>query len=124
MKSTPRPVTRVSELTDRKPVVTTVGDIEVVLVRLGDEVCALQGRCPHRGASLACAEVEGRSLICKEHGWDFLIESGASQYVPGELLARFSVQIEGDAVHLDEDELRAWQADYAPLFDGDWRLDL
>ncbi len=121
-----RPITvaKLSQLADRKPKLVTVADVDVLLVRLDDEVCALHGRCPHRGASLERAKIEGRSLVCAEHGWDFLIESGSSEHVQGELLTRFSVRVDDGGVVLDEDEIRSWQADSPAMFQGDWLLGL
>jgi nitrite reductase/ring-hydroxylating ferredoxin subunit len=122
----PIAVAKPSQLEQRKPTLVKVGDVGVVLVRLEDEVCALQGRCPHRGASLACAHVEGRSLICAEHGWDFSIETGVSRYVSGELLTRFRVRVDdhNDVIFIDKAELDDWAMNNSSIFEEEWLLGL
>ncbi len=40
-----------------------------------------EAQCPHRGASLVSACVEGRRLVCCYHGWEF-DSSGACRRVP------------------------------------------
>ncbi len=120
----PTEIAKLTELADRKPRLFTVGGVDILVVRIDDDVCALHGRCPHRGASLENAKIEGRSLVCGEHGWDFLIQSGASEHVDGELLARFSVELDGDRILLDADEIERWQSKSPPMFEGDWLLGL
>jgi 5,5'-dehydrodivanillate O-demethylase len=62
--------------------VAELAEFPVLKVRLLGEDLALyrdelggyglvQERCPHRGASLACAMVDGESIVCAYHGWKY-----------------------------------------------------
>jgi len=46
--------------------------VDLALYRTEDGTIGLVAeRCPHRGASLACAMTEGSSIVCAYHGWAF-----------------------------------------------------
>src|SRR5262245_51354255 len=42
-----------SDLADRTPAYALVGNVDLVVIRRGDDVSVLYGRCLHRGALLA-----------------------------------------------------------------------
>ncbi len=62
----------------------------LIVVRLGDEVFALDQRCSHAGASLLTGQILGRSVECRAHGCRFDLASGrlvedSSNTAPGRL---------------------------------------
>ena len=67
-----------SQLEDRVPSYGQVADVDLVIVRIDQDVTVLYGRCLHRGALLADGHVEGQNLICGVHGWDFRLDTGVS----------------------------------------------
>ncbi len=119
-------VARWSELADREPTYALVADVDLVVVRYGDEVSVLYGRCLHRGALLADGRVEGDNLICSVHNWDYRVDTGVSEYQNEEALQRFSswVDEEQDAVLVDEEEIRAWAQDHPQPYKRDEYLGL
>ena len=98
-----------SALPDRVPSRAQVGEIELVIVRLGEEVSVLYGRCTHRNALLAEGRIEGEMLVCEAHGWDYHCRTGASPVDPEESLARFEPWIEDDGVWVDGAAVRRWR---------------
>jgi glutamate synthase domain-containing protein 2/nitrite reductase/ring-hydroxylating ferredoxin subunit len=102
-----------SDLDDREPAHARVEDVDLVVIRDGEEVSVLYGRCLHRGVLLADGHVEGQNLICGVHGWDYRFDTGVSEYDNSEKLAKFEAAIdhENDAVYVDGAEIRAWAAD-------------
>lgn len=96
-------------LEDRKPAYAIAGEVDLVVVREGESVHVLYGRCLHRGALLADGFVRGRNLICPLHNWDYRLESGVSAYDNGHALQRFSAWVEGGEVVVDADEIGAWE---------------
>jgi glutamate synthase domain-containing protein 2 len=109
-KQTKVPVAKWSELGDREPAYGLVADVDLVVVRYDSEVSVLYGRCLHRGALMADARVEGDNLICGLHGWDYRYDTGVSSYNNVEVLPKFRawIDLEADAVLVDEAEIRAW----------------
>lgn len=103
----PVTIAHLDELPDREPVgVALMGD-ELVLVRDGDRVSVLSGRCLHRGARLADGKVVGDDLICSLHGWDYRIETGISAYDHAQCLHRYAVAVVEGAVVVDAQEVKA-----------------
>ena len=101
-------VAKWSELGDREPAYALVADVDLVVIRYGEAVSVLYGRCLHRGALMSDGRVDGDNLICGLHGWDYRVDSGISAYNNAEALHKFDAWVDGDAVFVDENEIRAW----------------
>jgi 3-phenylpropionate/trans-cinnamate dioxygenase ferredoxin subunit len=50
---------------------------DVMLVRLGEDIFALEDACNHAGASLAEGPIRGCTIACPLHGYVFDLKSGA-----------------------------------------------
>lgn len=103
------PVASWSELGDKAPSYALVENVDLVVIRYGDAVSVLYGRCLHRGALLADGFVSGEDLICGVHRWDYRYRTGVSAYNNDEALKLFSSWIEDDKVWVDADEVAAWE---------------
>jgi methylamine---glutamate N-methyltransferase subunit C len=106
-----------SDLEQKSPVHKLVNNLDLVVIRYGDEVSVLYGRCLHRGALMADGFVEGNNLICGLHGWDYRIDTGVSEYNNKEVLHKFKSTIIGDWVYIDEDEVNNYVSEYPQPFD-------
>jgi nitrite reductase (NADH) small subunit/3-phenylpropionate/trans-cinnamate dioxygenase ferredoxin subunit len=73
----------------------------VALIRVADQVYAIDDRCPHRGGSLSRGSVDGTVVICPSHGWRFDVTTGQCVGRPGVGPRRYSVRIEGDDVMIE-----------------------
>ncbi|MEP3889500.1 MAG: glutamate synthase-related protein [Hellea sp.] len=107
------------KLEDREPVGALVANVDLVIVRYEDNVSVLYGRCLHRGALLEDGHVEGNSLICGVHNWDFRIDTGVSEYNNKEKLHKFNSWVDGGHVYVDEAEVEVWQHDNPQPFNRD-----
>ncbi len=75
----------VRELDDIEPGTARKVDIAgraIALIRIGDDVYALDDRCTHEDVLLADGEVHGRQLECWKHGSTFSVDTGAPQCLP------------------------------------------
>ena len=76
----------VAALPEGKPTVRTVGDVRVLLYRLGDEVTAMIERCGHQGGPLGEGDVEGTGadacVVCPWHGSVFRLQDGLVVHGP------------------------------------------
>ncbi len=93
-----------------KPIQITVGDDHIVLVRLGDEVHAMNDVCPHRGAFIGSGPLDGTVLTCPWHEWSFDITTGECLTNPNACQAKFPVILEGGIVFVDLPEATAYSA--------------
>jgi glutamate synthase domain-containing protein 2 len=105
-----------SSLEEKQPTHHFVNGLDLVVIRYGDEASVLYGRCLHRGALLSDGYIDGHNLMCGLHGWDYRYDTGVSEYNNQEALHKFSHTIEGDDLHIDEDEINAYLTEYPQPF--------
>jgi nitrite reductase/ring-hydroxylating ferredoxin subunit len=91
-------VAKWADLKDRTPAYALCANVDLVVIRYGDAVSVLYGRCLHRGALLADGHVDGDNLICGLHNWDYRIDTGVSEYANDEVLKKFAAWVEDGAV--------------------------
>ncbi|MCQ8239910.1 FAD-dependent oxidoreductase [Rhizosaccharibacter radicis] len=92
-------VATLSEIEDGGMKGVEIGDTSILLLRDGDVVRAVSGKCPHAGAPLADgARCQGR-IVCPWHKAMFSDDDGGLLEPPAlDALRRFPVQVVGDAV--------------------------
>ncbi len=61
-------------------------------------ISAIDGICPHQGGPLAEGIVEGTTVTCPWHGWQFDVRSGKTPLGPKIKQAVYEVRIEGQDV--------------------------
>jgi len=100
-----------SQLKDREPTYALVANVDLVIVKYDENVSVLYGRCLHRGALLSDGYISGKNLLCGVHFWDYKYDTGISAYNNEEQLKKFSswIDIENDAVYVDENEISEWE---------------
>ena len=94
-------------------------NVDLVIIRYGDEVSVLYGRCLHRGALLADGFVRGHNLICGLHNWDYRVDTGVSEYNNSEILYKFKSEIREGAVYVDAAEVREYHSEHPQPFQRD-----
>jgi glutamate synthase domain-containing protein 2 len=104
-------------LKENDPTHAFVENVDLVVVRYGDKVSVLYGRCLHRGALLSDGYVDGHNLICGVHNWDYRVDTGVSEYNNEEVLNKFTAEIIEGNVVVDKAEIRAWAEENPQPFD-------
>ncbi|HCI71915.1 MAG TPA: glutamate synthase, partial [Balneola sp.] len=100
----PKSILKWDDLEQLIPAYALVSNVDLVIVRYGDEVSVLFGRCHHRGALLADGHIDGENLICGVHGWDYRYKTGVSEYNNDESLHSFKSWVDEGQVWVDEEE--------------------
>jgi 3-phenylpropionate/trans-cinnamate dioxygenase ferredoxin component len=91
-----------AELEDGKPFAVTVQDVDVAVVRDGDDVYAIRDRCSHAEIPLSEGDVDGCLIECWLHGSSFDMRTGDPTSLPAfEPVAVYPVRLEGDDVLVD-----------------------
>jgi methylamine---glutamate N-methyltransferase subunit C len=67
---------KLNELKEKTPTHKLVNGLDLVLIKYGNNISVLYGRCLHRGALLSDGHIDGRNLICGAHHWDYRYDSG------------------------------------------------
>ena len=73
---------------------------QLAVFRDGDEIFAIDNRCPHEGYPLASGKLEGGMLTCEWHNWKFELCSGRC-VLGGEDVRAYPLRREGDVVLID-----------------------
>lgn len=86
----------------------TVDGTAVLLVHLaGGELRAFDANCPHQAWPLVEGELDGETLTCGAHGWEFDVRSGCGINPSECALRRYPVEVRDDAVWVDVGTLAA-----------------
>ena len=73
----------------------------VLLVRVGEELFAVEDVCSHDGQPLTDGRIEGKSIECPRHGARFDLCSGRPLCMPAvEPIATYEVERRGDDIYL------------------------
>ncbi|MGF6314527.1 FAD-dependent oxidoreductase [Pseudomonas frederiksbergensis] len=96
-------VARFADVPQDRGLEVRIDKTKIVLLRLGDQLRAYQGKCPHAGAPLAKGALcEGR-LICPWHKAAYRLEDGALCEPPSlDSLRRYPLEIRDDEVWVDD----------------------
>jgi len=66
-----------NDLPQRQPVKKTLGEVDLLLIRDGEQVRAYQATCPHAGAPLEQGAICGDRLVCPWHKAAFNLADGS-----------------------------------------------
>jgi len=109
-------IAQVSKLETKTPTHAMVNGLDLVIVKYENDISVLYGRCLHRGALMADGHIDGHNLICGVHGWDYRYDTGVSEYNNKEVLHKFTAQIKGDDLLVDEEEINLYLAEHPQPF--------
>ena len=92
-----------STLTEGKPQKISLGDKDVCVARIGDEVFAVADICTHSEASLSEGDISNYKIECWLHGAEFDLRTGEAITPPAvEALETFEVRRDGDTVTISQ----------------------
>lgn len=76
-------VPQAAQLQPGKGTTVSVAGKRVALFNLNGELRAIDDTCPHVGAPLGGGWIDGGTVACPMHGWEFDIKTGKGVTVPG-----------------------------------------
>ncbi len=92
----------VDEVVDGKPLAVTVEDVDVAIVRDGDDYYAIRDECSHAAIPLSEGDLDGCLIECWLHGSTFDLRTGKPTTLPAfEPVAVYPVQVDGDDLLVD-----------------------
>ena len=94
-------VAQVGEIPEGGNIVVEVGGKDVAVFHSGGKYYAIDDRCPHAGASLACGHVDGEIVTCAWHHWRFRLTDGAWADNPKVKTACYPVHVVGNDILLE-----------------------
>lgn len=76
----------------------TVAGKPIALFNVGGTFHAIDNVCRHRGGPLGEGDLEGSTVTCPWHGWQYDVTTGTGLTNPAVKVSCYSVKVEGDSV--------------------------
>lgn len=90
-------VAKVGELPDFGGLEVTANGRKIVLFKTTEGIFATNAFCPHKDGPMVAGYIEGGSVFCPLHGWEFDLKTGGCP-TSHKILECFKVRIEGETV--------------------------
>jgi len=78
----------------------SVEGYEIAIFNTGDEVYAIENRCPHMGAELSEGELVDNAVCCHNHGWVIDLATGEVENREGIVVPTFPIVVEDGEVYI------------------------
>lgn len=72
----------------------------VALFNVGGDYHAIEGTCLHRGGPVGDGDLEGTTVTCPWHGWQYDVATGHHLLDPSAGLTKHHVRIEEGMIHV------------------------
>ena len=72
--------------------------ITVALCNVEGSIHAVDNSCAHQGGPLGEGFLEGKTVTCPWHGWQYDVTTGVSTMSPDINVPKYNVKVEGDDV--------------------------
>jgi nitrite reductase/ring-hydroxylating ferredoxin subunit len=92
---------KAAKVTDLKPgdgKVVEVGGKTLALFNVDGKFYCIDNTCLHRGGPLGEGFLDGTTVTCPWHGWQYDLTSGQGKTNPAAKMATYEVKVEGDDV--------------------------
>ncbi len=91
----------ISELNSGAGLVVEVLGRDIALFYEQGQIYAMDNACPHQGGPLGEGAVEGLTVRCPWHGWQFGLQDGVCALSPAFRVQCYSAEIRDEAVWLE-----------------------
>jgi nitrite reductase/ring-hydroxylating ferredoxin subunit len=91
-------VAKVAEVPEGSGKLVEVAGKQIALFNAGGKFFAIDNTCKHRGGPLAEGELDGTTIVCPWHGWEYDITTGANLDDASVKLGCYPVKAEGDDI--------------------------
>ena len=78
-----------------------LGDDAVAVCNVAGTLHAMDGICPHSGGPLGHGALDGHTLTCPFHAWEFDCRTGLSEVYHHVKLATYPVKVEDGEIFVD-----------------------
>lgn len=78
-----------------------VGSTVVALANVAGTFYAISNTCLHRGGPLGQGPLEGKTVTCPWHGWQFDVTTGKANMNPTAGVSCYATEVRGDEVFVD-----------------------
>lgn len=94
-------VAHVNDLEDGHGKTVTVQGNKIALFKQNGKFHAMDNTCLHRGGPLGEGDVEGTTVTCPWHRWEYDMTTGHCKTNPALKLKSYKVEVKGDEVFIE-----------------------
>ena len=94
-------VAQINDLQNGKAKTVEAEGKQIALIKKDGKFFALDNICCHMGGPIGEGSLEGDTIVCPWHGWNYNIKTGVSLINPGAKVSVFLVMVEGEDVFVD-----------------------
>ncbi len=94
-------VAAVADLTPGQGKVVTAEGTEIALFNVAGVFHAIGNTCCHRGGPLGEGSLEGKTVTCPWHGWDYDVTTGATTMNPALKVPVYRTEVRGSEVFVE-----------------------
>jgi len=91
-------VARASEVPSGTGKIVVANGQTIALFNVGGTFYALSNTCLHRGGPIAEGDLDGTTVACPWHGWEYDVRTGQNLVNPTARLKTFAVRADGDEI--------------------------
>ncbi len=90
-----------ADLPDGKAIVVEASGQKIAVFNSGGKLYAIGNTCKHRGGPLCEGDLDGTTVICPWHGWEYDITTGNNLDDPKISVGSYPVRVEGEDILVD-----------------------
>jgi nitrite reductase (NADH) small subunit len=94
-------VAETRELPPNSVIEVLVGSEPIAICNVAGEIHALSGTCPHQGGPLGQGAVNGSSVTCPWHAWDFDCRTGENDFDRAKRVDVYRVRVEAGEISIE-----------------------
>ena len=81
--------------------VIEAGGKQIAIFNAGGNFYAIDNACKHRGGPLGEGELDGTTVVCPWHGWEYDVTTGANLDDPNTKVGCYPIKVEGDNILIE-----------------------
>ena len=78
-----------------------VGDKAIAIFNIKGEFYAIDNACLHRGGSLGDGFIDGSTVTCPLHGWQFDVATGQGVMPPSPGVKSYNIEVRSDDIFVE-----------------------
>jgi len=94
-------VASVADVTEGAGKTVEVAGKQIALFNVGGKFYAIDNACKHRGGPLGEGEVDGSTVICPWHGWEYDVTTGVNLDDASVKLGCYPVKVENTDIMIE-----------------------
>lgn len=94
-------VASVNDVPEGEGKVVNANGTPIALFKVENTIYAIHNTCLHKGGPLGDGFLDGTTVTCPWHGWQYDVTTGKNVMMPNIAVRKFDVKIEGNDVFVD-----------------------